>query len=120
MSNGDKRITREQGVRMTLTALLSYLPLIPVFWFLVKPVLITAVSEAVAGDIQAEVEKGIRPINSAFKILLQNQINGKKKEAAALENKRQFHADEWTDRDAETLIECRIEIESLIAARRAL
>lgn len=120
MANNDMRITKAQGFRMTVAAVLSYLPLIPVFWFLVKPVLIVAVSEAVAGDIKAQVDASVAPINSAFKILLQRDIDGKKREIAALENKRQFHTSEWTTRDAEDLVNCRIDLESLIAAKGEL
>lgn len=120
MGNGERRITREQGFRMTLTALVSYVPLIPIFWFLVKPVLIEAVSAAVSDDIKAQVEESVQPISSAFKILLQRDIDQKKREIAALKNKRQFHKDEWTSQDAEDLIDCEIELESLTAAKREL
>lgn len=116
----NKKITSAQGYRMTLTAVLSYLPLIPVFWFLVKPVLISAVSDAVAADIKTQVEQSVKPINSAFKILLQRDIDQKKREIAAWKNKRQFHASEWTTKDAEDLVDCEIELESLIAAKKEL
>ena len=120
MPNNDRRITRAQGFRMTLTAVLSYLPLIHVFWFLVKPVLIVAVIEAVADDIKDQVDASVAPINSAFKILLQQDIDVKKREIAAFENKRQFHSDKWTTEDAKDLVNCRIVLESLIAAKKEL
>ncbi|MCK5607403.1 hypothetical protein KAR91_36300 [Candidatus Pacearchaeota archaeon] len=120
MANGERKITRDQGFRMTLTAVLSYLPLIPIFWFLVKPILIEAVSAAVADDIQAQVKEGVRPMNSAFKILLQQQIDTKKREIAAFEDKRQFRSSAWTSKDAEDLVDCKIELEALVAARKEL
>ncbi len=120
MANNDRMITKAQGFRMTLTAVLSYLPLIPVFWFLVQPVLITAVSKAVADDIKTQVDKSVAPINSAFKILLQRDIDAKKREIAAFENKRQFNSSEWTEEDAKDLVNCEIELESLVAAKGAL
>ncbi len=116
----DKKITKAQGFRMTLTAVLSYIPLIPVFWYLVQPVLIKAVSAAVADDIKVQVEQAIRPINSAFGILLQRDIDNKKRQIAALKNKRQFQPNEWTIKDAEMLVNYEIELESLIAAKKEL
>lgn len=120
MSNDNRRITKAQGFRMTLTAVLSYLPLIPVFWFLVKPALVIAVSEAVADDIKTQVEASVAPINSAFKILLQRDIDEMKRKIAAFENKRQFYSSEWTTKDAEDLVDFRIELESLVAAKEEL
>lgn len=120
MTNNEMKITRAQAFRMTMTAILSYLPLIPVFWFLLQPVLITAVSEAVADDIKHQVDESVAPINSAFKILLQRDIDQKKREIAAFKNKRQFHADEWTSEDAEDLVDCEITLDSLIAAKAEL
>ena len=120
MTSEDRKITKAQGFRMTITMVLSYLPLIPVFWFLVKPIMVEAVSVAVADDIQHQVEEGVRPINRAFKILLQRDIDGKKREIAALEFKKVEHNGDWTAEDAEDLINCKIDLESLIAANQEL
>ena len=120
MTSEDRKITKAQGFRMTVTMVLSYLPLIPVFWFLVKPILITAVSEAVADDIAEQVGHEVAPINSAFKILLQRDIDAKKREIAALEFKKVERNGDWTAEDAEDLIDCKIELESLVAAKEEL
>ena len=116
----ERKITREQGFRMTLTAVLSYLPLIPVFWFLVKPILVEAVSVAVADDVQQQVEEGVKPISSAFKILLMPMIDEKKREIAALEFKKTERNGDWTAEDAQKLVDCEIELEAMIAAKEEL
>ncbi len=112
----DTRLTKEHGYRMSLTVLLGYLPLIPVFWFLVKPVLISAVSTAVASDIQYEVQKQVAPINQAFVALTKQNISSLRKEIAREEFRKAAGVD-WTVEDAEDLVELR---EDLEAAREAL
>lgn len=113
------KITKEQGVHISIAAVLSWLPLIPVFWFLVKPVLISAVSEAVASDIQEQVSKEVAPINNAFVALLQRDINATKKEIAA-ERFRQRSDDTWEQDDAEYLADLEIQLDALEEAKAAL
>lgn len=116
----DKTITRAQGFRMTLTVIASYLPLVPVFWFLVKPVLVSSVSVAIAEDVQNQVEQGIAPMNSAFKILLQMDIDEKKREIADMEYKKRNDNGDWTAKDATDLANCKITLDALVAARKEL
>lgn len=119
MSKLDRTITKEHGYRMSLTVLIGYLPLIPVFWFLVKPVLVNAVSVAVAEDIQFQVKAEVTPINNAFVALLQRDINKVRKEIATLKF-RQSRQENWTVSDAEYLADLQIELEALREAMSAL
>lgn len=113
------KLTKEHGYRMGLAALLSYLPLIPVFWFLVKPVLINAVSEAVAADIQKEVKTQVAPINQAFVALIKKEISSLRKEIAREEFRKTNNSD-WTVEDAENLVELREDLEAQREALAAL
>ena len=113
------KVTKDQGINISLAAVLSWLPLIPVFWFLVKPVLVTAVSEAVAGDIQQQVASEVEPINNAFVALLQRDINSTKKEIATLEF-RERQGDDWTEEDAAMLADMEIQLDALKEAKDAL
>jgi outer membrane murein-binding lipoprotein Lpp len=112
-------MTKEQGQRMTLTAILSYLPLIPIFWFVLKPILVGSVSEAMAGEVRNTVQEEVSPINNAFVALLQRDINKTRKDIAALKY-RQRRADDWTEEDASYLAELEIELEALREAVAAL
>jgi hypothetical protein len=112
-------MTKEQGQRMTITAIVSYLPLIPIFWFIVKPILVNSVSEAMAGEVQQTVQQEVEPIANAFVALLLRDVNATRKEIAALKF-RQRRQDDWTEDDAEYLAELEIELEALRDAVNAL
>ena len=116
----DRKITKEHGYRMSLSVLIGYLPLIPVFWFIVKPVLINAVSDAVAEDIQSQVKGEVGPINNAFVALLQRDINKIKREIAALEHKHEDSSQEWTELDARILADQEVDLAALTEALSAL
>ncbi|KKL12155.1 hypothetical protein LCGC14_2538580, partial [marine sediment metagenome] len=105
-------ITKREGIHISLAAVLAWIPLIPVFWFIAKPVLIGAVSDAVADDIQTQVKAEVKPLNSAFKVLLKNDIDNNRKQIAALEFKRDRHSDNWTEGDASLLIDLKIELDA--------
>jgi hypothetical protein len=113
-------ITKREGVHISIAAVLSWIPLIPVFWFLVKPILISAVSDAVADDIQQQVKSEVKPLNSAFKVLLQNDINTKRKQIASLNYKRTRHPNDWAESDAKLLVDLEIELDSLQEAYKEL
>ncbi|KKN27341.1 hypothetical protein LCGC14_0865660 [marine sediment metagenome] len=115
----DTKLTKEHGYRMSLTVLISYLPLIPVFWLLVKPVLVTAVSEAVAADIQNEVKAQVAPLNQAFIALTKQKISSLRKEIAR-EEFRKTNNSNWTVEDAEDLVELREDLEAQREALAAL
>lgn len=115
----DTRITKEHGYRMSLTVLISYLPLIPIFWFLVKPVLINAVSVAVADDIHTEVKSQVAPLNQAFIALTRRNISETRKDIARQEF-RKSNDPNWTVRDAEILVELREDLEAQREALSAL
>ena len=112
--------TIERRKTISMAAVLSWIPLVPVFWLLAEPLLIRAVSEAVAEDIQYQVQIEIRPLNSAFKVLLQRDILSLKKDIASVEFKRDHSANSWTGEDAEKLVYLEDELEALEKAKKEL
>jgi len=111
---------KEQGKTISLAAVLSWLPLIPVFWFIVKPILVTAVSDAVADDIHTQVQAGVQPINSAFKLLLQSDINKLKRDIAMLEFREEHEPEAWGQEAAMLLSDKKIELKALEEAKEEL
>ncbi len=110
---------KEHGKTFSITVIASWLPLIGAFWFLGKPLLISAVSEAVASDIKIQVTKGLEPINNAFAALMRNNISAIRKDIALLEFKRD-NTDVWTQDDAKRLVQLKIDLDAAKEALAAL
>jgi len=114
-------VTKDQGVRMSITALAAWLPFIPIFWFILKPILVTAVSEAMASDVAQQIQKEAAPIKGAFSVLILRDISYLRKEIAAMEFRRDNPpVEDWTADDAENLVDLQLELESMRAALNEL
>ena len=104
-----------------MAAVLAWIPLIPVFWFIVKPILVTGVSEAMASDVAQQIQKEAAPIKNAFSVLILRDISYLRKEIAAMEFRRDNPpVDDWTAQDAQDLVELRLELESMRSALNEL
>ena len=122
VSRTDKLIMsnfQEQSKVIGVQTLVTWIPLVPILWFVVQPILVTSVSEAMAEDIQQTVKQSVEPVNNAFQVLLILNINEIRKEIAALEF-RQRAADDWTAEDADNLADLNIELEALRDALETL
>jgi len=106
---------KERGIRIGINQLVTYITLIPVFWFVLQPLLIDAMAE----DIKAIVADQTEPINNAFVALLQRDINATRKEMAALRF-RERTDDTWIQDDAEYLADLEIQLDALVEAKNAL
>jgi hypothetical protein len=93
----------------------SLLVLVPVLWFIGKPLIATALAE----DIKDVVKQEVAPINAAFTVLLDRDINSLKRQIAALRFK-QSQGDAWTADDARLLADMMIELDALEAAKEEL
>ena len=114
-------VNKEEGIRISVAAVLSWIPLIPVFWFIVKPILVTAVSEAMASDVAQQIQKEAAPIKGAFSVLILRDISYLRKQIAGMEFLRDNPpADDWTADDAEDLVELQLELESMQSALHEL
>ena len=110
---------KERGIRIGVNQIVTYATLVPILWFVAQPILISAVSTAMAEDIQKTVQASVEPINNAFVALLQRDINSTKKEMAGLRF-RQRQATDWTAEDAEYLADLSIQLDALEEAKEAL
>ena len=114
-------VTKDEGIRISVAAVLSWIPLIPVFWFIVKPILVTAVSEAMASDVAQQIQKEAAPIKGAFSVLILRDISYLRKQIAGMEFVRDNPpADDWTAEDAQDLVELQLELESMRSALNEL
>ena len=110
----------EHGKSISLSTLAStvssLLVLVPVLWFVGKPVL----TEALAEDFKQIAADEAEPVKNAFTVLLTRDINNLRREIAGLRFRQRNNGDEWTEEDAAYLAELEIELESLQDAREQL
>jgi hypothetical protein len=112
-----KADVKEAGIRIGANQLVTYAILIPVFWFILQPLLVDAMAE----DIKAIVSEQIAPVNNAFVALLQRDINTTRKDMAALRFRRDNPpVDDWTADDALYLADLEIQMDALEEAKAAL
>lgn len=114
-----KAEVKEAGIRIGVNQIITYAGLVPIFWFIIQPILVSALAEEMQQSIEQTVAKQVDPINSAFVALLQRDINATKKEIAALKF-RQRQDEDWTVGDAEYLADLEIQLAALEEAKEAL
>lgn len=108
---------KERGVRIGINQLVTYVTLVPIFWFILQPLLVDAMAE----DIKAIVTSQIAPVNNAFVALLQRDINATRREMATLRFQRDNPPDDdWTSDDALYLADLEIQMDALEEAKDAL
>ena len=107
-----KEELKKQGLA---SILLMWLPLIPVFWFVAKPL----ITDALAEDLASSVEQQISPVKGAFVTLLDREIRELKLQVAKFEFRRDNTMD-WTDLDAQELANLKIALSEAEEARLEL
>ncbi len=110
---------REHGVSISVATIATWIPLIPLLWFVGKPIMVESVSAAMAEDVQVTVQKEVAPINNAFVVLIDRDITKIRKEIAGLEF-RESRGDNWTSKDASYLADLEIELDALRDAKDKL
>lgn len=114
-----KAEVKEAGVRIGVNQIVTYAGLVPIFWFILQPILVDALAEEMQQTIQETVASQVDPINNAFVALLQRDINATKKEMAALRF-RQRQDEDWTVEDADYLADLEIQLDALEMAKAEL
>lgn len=85
--------------------------MVPILWFFGQPILVSAVSTAMAEDIDEQIKANVAPLNAAFVVLVRKEIRELRKEIAAMEFRRdEPPMDDWTTEDATYLVDLRIEL----------
>lgn len=114
-----KAEVKEAGIRIGVNQIITYAGLVPIFWFIIQPVLVDALAEEMQETIKQTVATQVDPINNAFVALIQRDINATKKEIATMEF-RENNDEDWTAEDAEDLAEREIDLAALEEAKAAL
>jgi hypothetical protein len=114
-----KQEIKERGIRLGINQIVTYATLVPIFWFVAQPILVSALAEEMQESIKETVATQVDPINNAFVALLQRDINATRKDIAALRF-RQRQDEDWTVEDAEYLADLEIQLDTLEEAKAAL
>ncbi len=107
--------TKSISLSTVASTVSSLVVLVPVLWFVGKPI----IADALAEDFKQVAQQEAAPIKSAFSVLLTRDINNLRREIAALKF-RQRTEENWEAEDAEYLAELEIEFESLKEAKAEL
>jgi len=110
---------KEHSINISTSVIISWLTIGGFAWLFAEPLLVNAVSAALADDIKQTVDESVAPINGAFIALLVRDINNTKREIAAL-NFRKDHRQDWTAKDAGHLADLEIDLAALEAAKKSL
>jgi len=116
-----KAEVKEAAGRIGVNQIITYAGLVPIFWFIIQPVLIDALAEEMQESIKQTVATEIAPVNNAFVALLQRDINSTRKDMAALRFRRDNPPDDdWSAEDAAYLADLEIQMDALEEAKAAL
>ncbi len=107
---------KERGIRIGINQLVTYATLLPIFWFVLQPLLVDAMAE----DIKEIVAQQIEPINNGFVVLIQRDINATRRDIAALKFQQRTDNEDWTQDDALYLADLEIQLAALEEAKEAL
>ena len=108
--------SKEISLTTLASTVSSLVVLVPVLWFIGKPL----IADALADDFKKVAQEQAEPVQNAFSVLLTREINNLRREVAALKFEQRNNGDEWTAEDAAYLEELEIELESLRDAREEL
>lgn len=103
---------KDHSWNVSISSLLSIGALGSMMWFILQPVMVSQISEAMADELEDTVEEKTAPIQSAFKVLLLSDINRLKRNIAKLEFREQHEPDNWDEEDATRLADYQIELDA--------
>ena len=116
-----KAEVKEAAGRIGVNQIVTYAGLVPIFWFILQPILVDALAEEMQESIKQTVATQVDPINNAFVALLQRDINSTVRDIAAMEFRRDNPPlDDWTATDAQNLADLKIGLAALEEAKTAL
>ena len=113
-----------QRVRHLLSVVASIVGMLaiggPVGWYMARPVLVSSVATAMAGDIEETIDKKLAPIAGGFTAIVQQNINRLRRDISRLEFIQMNEPANWTIQMADDLTDMRIELDGQEAALNAM
>jgi len=76
---------KDRAVPISISSFLSIASAVAVLWFLAKPVMVKEIKDEIQADIRASILNEQRPLQNAFKEILQSSINVNRRAIAKLE-----------------------------------
>lgn len=103
---------KEHGLTVSVSTIATLVPVLAAVWFVMQPLMVSQISSAMASDLEDMIEDETKPIEGAFKVLLQSDINRLKRNIARLEYREEHEPDEWTEADSQRLADYKIELDA--------
>jgi hypothetical protein len=113
-------VLKQHGVNISLSTIISTATVLGIVWAVGEPWLMSEVSVALAQDIQETVKQEVAPIQAGFRVLIQQQISGLRREIAELERVKTAAPQEWTAQQARDLVDKQEQLAAQIMALQAL
>jgi len=104
---------KEKGITISLSTIATLIPVLAFIWFIIQPVLLTNISDAMADDIDKKMNEHSRPIESAFKVIIKQEIAKARRSIALLEYRRDHDPDSWNEEHARLLADRYLELQAL-------
>lgn len=110
----------DRAIPISISSFLSIASAIAVLWFLFKPIMVAEIKAEIQGDIQNLILSEQRPLQNAFKQILQSSINVNRRAIAKLEFDRDHNEETWSSERAAVLADRYIEVQALERAYNEL
>jgi hypothetical protein len=108
----------DKAIHFSINSLISVASAVGIVWFIVQPVLISQIGDALGSEIDDKIQDQQRPIENAFASLLKSEITKLRIQIARMET--HIGDEDWTEDDAELLASLHIELEALLSALEEL
>lgn len=105
------KIDKGQGVGAALSTIVSIGAVVPIVWFIIQPLLLKSLSAAMAQDTKAIVKSEVAPLNSAFRVIIEQNILELRRSIAQLE-RRQRTAEGLTVEETNNLVDLKAKLEA--------
>jgi hypothetical protein len=111
---------KQHGINISLSTIISTATVLGIVWAVGEPWLMGQVSVALAQDIKETVKSEVAPIQAGFRVLIQQQISGLRRDIAELERLRAANPQVWTAEQARDLVDKQEQLAAQLMALEAL
>lgn len=111
---------KDRTVGISISSIISIASVVGILWVFIKPVIVQDIKDEIMADIAAEIVNEQRPLQTAFKEILQSGINVNRRAIAKLEYDRDHAPDSWSAERAGVLADRYLEVQAQERAYAAL